>query len=153
VAGRGAAQFALTGAVDRLRALRDPSPEPRALRLGATDPANPYGAALPWPERAEGRRPMRAAGALVILVDGALAAWMGPRARQLVTFLDGVAERKPTEVARDVARLLAREPEVTGRSIVIETVDGAPPDASPMAPALVEAGFLATPSGHIRRPG
>jgi ATP-dependent Lhr-like helicase len=153
VAGRGAAQFALAGAVDRLRALREPGAAPRAVRLAATDPASPYGAALPWPERSEGRRPMRASGALVILVDGALAAWMGPRERQLLTFLDGVTERKPEEVAHEVARLLAREPEISGRSVVLEEVDGGPPDASPIGPALVEAGFLPTPSGYIRRPG
>ena len=59
VEGLGAAQFAVPGAVDRLRALDDPEgrvesrsgPAPRALVLAATDPANPYGAALPWPER------------------------------------------------------------------------------------------------------
>ena len=62
VAGCGAAQFALPGAVDRLRAVRERSGEPAAVVLAATDPANPYGAALPWPDRPEGRRPMRTAG-------------------------------------------------------------------------------------------
>ncbi|HUQ42477.1 MAG TPA: crosslink repair DNA glycosylase YcaQ family protein, partial [Candidatus Limnocylindrales bacterium] len=97
VAGRGAAQFALPGAVDRLRTLREPDEdaEPKVVTLAATDPANPYGAALGWPkhgadesevdateERAERRaqagvrRPMRTAGALVVLIDGALAAWV-----------------------------------------------------------------------------
>ena len=69
VDGLGAAQFALTGAVDRLRAQQREPEQPQALVLAACDPANPYGAALPWPER-EGHRPGRKAGALVVLVDG-----------------------------------------------------------------------------------
>src|SRR5262249_49071337 len=76
VAGLGATQFALPGADDRLRALRDPSDEPRTFVLAATDPGNPYGAAIPWPER-EGARPQRAAGAQVVLRDGVLVAWAG----------------------------------------------------------------------------
>src|SRR5205085_23313 len=62
VAGRGAAQFALPGAVDRLRAMRESGDEPAVVTLAATDPADPYGAALDWPEREKGRKPMRAAG-------------------------------------------------------------------------------------------
>src|SRR5207247_10213866 len=77
VAGLGAAQFAVPSAVDRLRTARQRPEEPHAVVLAATDPANPYGAALAWPERAEGRKPMRTAGALVILVDGRLAGWLG----------------------------------------------------------------------------
>ena len=66
VTGLGGAQFALPGAVDRLRAFRDGVPEgfPGAVVLAATDPANPYGVALAWPET-EGARPQRAAGAFV----------------------------------------------------------------------------------------
>jgi hypothetical protein len=73
--------------------------------------------------------------------------------RVVLTSLDGVPGRPPAEVAQAVGRLLAREPEVAGRPVVVEEVDGGPADAHPMGPALVEAGFLATPSGHIRRPG
>ena len=71
VEGLGAAQFALTGAVDRLRSYSREPEDPVALVLAACDPANPYGAALPWPER-EGHRPGRKPGALVVLVGGAL---------------------------------------------------------------------------------
>jgi ATP-dependent Lhr-like helicase len=148
VAGQGPSQFALAGAVERLRALRDAGGEPRAFRLAATDPANPYGAALPWPERQEGRRPMRAAGALVVLVDGALAAWMSARERQLLTFLDAVPGRDPDTVAREVARALAREPEITGQPILIAEVDGRPIADTPMARPLEQAGFHPTPHGH-----
>ena len=76
VAGLGGSQFAQPGALDRLRALRETSADPRgpdaappAVVLAATDPANPYGAALPWPEGVAGA--MRAAGTHVVLVDGA----------------------------------------------------------------------------------
>src|SRR5206468_8306426 len=72
VAGLGAAQFALPGALDRLRAARDPLAELSVHLLAAADPANPFGAALAWPRRGEDdRRPLqRAAGAYVVLADG-----------------------------------------------------------------------------------
>ena len=97
VAGLGAAQFALPGAVDRLRSDRgdvsgdDPGQghEP-PLVLAATDPAQPYGAALAWPD-SEGR-PARAAGALVVLSSGRLLAWLDRRGHHLVTF-PSAAER------------------------------------------------------------
>ena len=69
IEGLGAAQFALTGAVDRLRSYSREPEDPVALVLAACDPANPYGAAVPWPER-EGHRPGRKPGALVVLVGG-----------------------------------------------------------------------------------
>ncbi|MEA2386753.1 MAG: ATP-dependent helicase Lhr and Lhr-like helicase, partial [Thermoleophilaceae bacterium] len=69
VEGLGGAQFALAGAVERLRGLPQRN-EDEYLILAATDPAQPYGAALPWPKRGEGRRPARTAGAYVLLRDG-----------------------------------------------------------------------------------
>jgi ATP-dependent Lhr-like helicase len=95
VAGLGAAQFALPGAVDRLRSFRDPPPRANAgtggaggepLVLAATDPAQPFGAALPWPEHAEGGRPARTAGAHVVLIDGELAAHLERGGHSVVTF-------------------------------------------------------------------
>jgi ATP-dependent Lhr-like helicase len=82
VAGLGAAQFALPGAVDRLRSFREVGETVHVL--AATDPAQPYGAALPWPE-SEGR-PARAAGAHVVLIDGALGAYLERGAHSVVTF-------------------------------------------------------------------
>src|SRR4029079_19332727 len=81
VDGLGAAQFALAGALDRLRAAREPAPssiERPVHLLAAADPANPYGAALPWPRRNDAdRRPyQRAAGAYVVLVDGTAALYL-----------------------------------------------------------------------------
>src|SRR5207245_6634342 len=69
VAGVGGAQFALGGAVERLRELREAGEDPDTLVLAAADPAQPYGAALPWPKRA-GARAARVAGAYVVLIGG-----------------------------------------------------------------------------------
>ena len=88
IAGQGAAQFALPGAVDRLRTGRDgpdlEAHDPEALVLAAADPAQPYGAALPWPDNPG--RPARVAGAVVVLLAGELAAWLDRRGHVLVTF-------------------------------------------------------------------
>jgi ATP-dependent Lhr-like helicase len=87
VDGLGAAQFALPGAVDRLRAFReeaDADEGPSWLVLAATDPAQPYGASLPWP--ASGGRPQRAAGAHVVLANGEAVAFIERSGRSLLTF-------------------------------------------------------------------
>ncbi|MDP9320252.1 MAG: DEAD/DEAH box helicase [Chloroflexota bacterium] len=151
VAGRGAAQFALPGAVDRLRTLREPGEEHRAVTLAATDPANPYGAALSWPERETGRKPMRVAGSLVILVDGALAAYVAKDEHSVLTFIDG----EESDVARTravVARSLAAEAVPERRDpLFIEEIDGAPVDESALAEPLRAAGFVRTPRGYLLR--
>ena len=151
VAGRGAAQFALPGAVDRLRSLREPGEEPTVVTLAATDPANPYGAALDWPERETGRKPMRVAGALVILVDGALAAYVARDEHSVLTFGDG-EERELARTRAAVARALAAEA-VPGRRdpLFIEEIDGAPVDESTLAEPLRVAGFSRTPRGYLLR--
>src|SRR5437667_2581113 len=150
VAGCGAAQFALPGAVDRLRAVRERPEEPHATVLAATDPANPYGAALSWPERPEGRKPMRTAGALVVLVDGRLAGWLGRGEEQLLTFVADEADAEPTRKA--LATALAAEVGPDRRTtLFIQSVDGAPVDESPISDALREAGFARTPRGYLRR--
>ena len=85
VAGLGGAQFAEPGAVDLLRAERDPSATPAVVTLAATDPANPYGALVEWP--AWGGSPLKAsrvAGARVVLVDGHAVCWIGRGDRQLL---------------------------------------------------------------------
>ena len=150
VAGLGAAQFAMPGAVDRLRAARERPAEPHAVVLAATDPANPYGAALSWPERPEGRKPMRTAGAVVVLVDGRLAGWLGRGEEQLLTFVGDEADADATHRALGTA--LAREVGPDRRTtLFIQSVDGAPVDESPIADALREAGFARTPRGYLRR--
>ncbi len=152
VAGRGATQFALPVAVERLRAVREASEDPVVTQLGATDPANPYGAALPWPERADlARRPMRVAGASVILVDGALVAWVAKGERELITF-EGPAERDPDLVRDLVAKRLASLIQGGRRRVLyVETVDGSEARASVMAGAFRANGFVDTAQGFLRR--
>jgi len=151
VAGRGAAQFALPGAVDRLRTLREPGEEPAVITLAATDPANPYGAALSWPERAEGRKAARVAGSLVILVDGALAACVARDEHSVLTFIDG-EERDMARTRAAVARALAAEAVPERRDpLFIEEIDGAPVDESALAEPLRAAGFVRTPRGYLLR--
>ena len=91
VAGVGATQFALPAALDLLRSLRELPEEAEVVALAATDPANPYGTTLPWPgaaaENDGARRTTRSVGSLVILVNGALGAYISRGARQLQVFL------------------------------------------------------------------
>ncbi len=152
VAGLGAAQFALPGADDRLRSLRDApgDEESRTLVLAATDPANPYGAAIGWPE-GEGARPQRAAGAQVILHDGRLVGWLSRADRNLLTFLpESEPERSETAavIAAALASLVA-----SGRrhGLLVARVDGDDPARSPLARFLTEAGFLAGSRGYLKR--
>lgn len=151
VAGLGATQFALPGAEERLRALREvpagPAPSP-ALVLAATDPANPYGATLPWP--AQGAvRPQRAAGAEVVLRDGRLIGWLAHGA--LATFL-APDEPERGHDARALARALAgRLDERARRAVLVERIDGAEARASPLAPHFAEAGFSSGQRGLLAR--
>jgi ATP-dependent helicase Lhr and Lhr-like helicase len=151
VDGLGAAQFALPGAVDRLRAearpadTRDPSP---ALVLAATDPANPYGAALPWPvappsdDGRRGHQAARKAGALVVLVDGDCVIYVERGGRTLLSFSDDAAVLQP---AADALALAVRDGAL-GR-LQVERADGAPIVSSPLGDALEAAGFRPTPRG------
>jgi ATP-dependent helicase Lhr and Lhr-like helicase len=150
----GGAQFAVASTVDRLRGYLDgidpERPEYRAVVLAAADPANPYGAALPWPSRAPeddgGARPGRKAGALVVLVDGELVWFVERGGRSLLSFRDD------PEANRAAGAGLA-ELVTTGRvsSILVERINGAPvlgPDVSaPAVSALSDAGFARTPRG------
>ncbi|HVJ94769.1 MAG TPA: hypothetical protein VM580_33510, partial [Labilithrix sp.] len=147
VAGRGATQFALPGAEERLRApLRDDDDERggRTLVLAATDPANPWGSLLPWPD-ANGRTAQRAPGARVVLVAGRLIAWLSRGGHHVATFF---AEQEPA-ASHDAAALarclheLATIPRFEGpRSTMIATVDGVPAPESPIAAVLAEHGFV-----------
>ncbi|MDN3353541.1 ATP-dependent helicase [Actinomadura sp. DC4] len=143
VEGLGAAQFALPGAVDRLRAT-ERTDAGRALVLAATDPANPYGAALPWPERpgeaASGHKPGRKAGALVVLVEGELVVYVERGGKTLLSW--GETDLQP---AVDALALAVREGAL-GR-LTVERADGGAIVDSPMAAALEAAGFHPTPRG------
>ncbi|HEU4900301.1 MAG TPA: DEAD/DEAH box helicase, partial [Actinomycetota bacterium] len=150
VDGLGGAQFAVPGAVDRLRALTDPPSSPQTQVLAAADPANPYGAALAWPERTAagstgerpGHRPGRKAGAVVILVDGDLVLYVERGGRTLLTFTDD-----PDRLARAADALaLAVRDGALGR-LAVEKADGETVFDSPLARALTEAGFRPTARG------
>ena len=142
VEGLGGAQFALPGAVDRMRALVDPPSESATQVLAATDPANPYGAALPWPERDGGHKAGRKAGALVVLVDGNLALYVEKGGRTLLSYRDDPEEMRP---AVDALALAAREG-ILGR-LTVQKADGEAIEDSPFADALLHAGFRLTSRG------
>jgi ATP-dependent helicase Lhr and Lhr-like helicase len=150
VAGLGAAQFALPGAVDRLRALangpdrRTEDGAPRAVVLAATDPANPYGAALSWPEREAtgGHRPGRKAGALVVLVDGELVVYVERGGRTVLSFTEDPGVLQP---GVDALALAIRDGHLGKLSV--ETADGEQVRHTAFGDALAKAGFHATPRG------
>ena len=185
VEGLGAAQFALPGAVDRLRALAgdlitpetatpldtppatprpgpartewdgpaswNQAPGPKApaaapVVLAAADPAQPYGAALPWPQRPDdsptGHKPGRKAGALVILAGGALALYVERGGKSLLSWTDDPALLEPCAAALAAA---VRDGAL-GR-ITVERADGETVRDTPLARALQSAGFRPTPRG------
>ncbi len=140
VAGLGGAQFAVPGAVDRLRELREPKPEPEVVVLAATDPANAYGIAVPWPAKG----PQRAAGAYVVLIDGLPSLYLEKGGRSLVALraFDGSWEPYAVDaVAGMVGEEHERDRHVRFRRLVLETV---PPE---LDPALRARGFVPTPKG------
>ncbi|MGE0448155.1 MAG: DEAD/DEAH box helicase [Vicinamibacterales bacterium] len=158
VAGLGASQFALPGALDLLRSLRDSESEPSVVAMAAADPANPYGAALRWPAARlgteTGRGPSRTTGATVVLLDGQLVAYLARGDRQLLTWLPDV-EPARTHALRAIARTLADRAHSGGdepRGLLLEEIDGTPATSHPLAPFLVDAGLAAGASGiHMAR--
>jgi ATP-dependent Lhr-like helicase len=160
IAGLGATQFALAGALDLLRSLKDVGEEPEVVMIAATDPANPYGAALKWSAVQEGRGATRTVGATAVLVDGALVAYLSRGDRQLLTWLPD-SEPLRSHAARGVAGSLIARARMGGeqpRGMLIEDIDGAAPALHFLAPFLAEAGFLSgalgfqsTRSPHLER--
>ncbi|MFG2289869.1 DEAD/DEAH box helicase [Streptomyces sp. NPDC048595] len=172
VEGLGAAQFAMDGAVDRLRAVssqreragdvedvlpgrsRGPSgggPQ-RAVVLAAADPANAYGAALPWPDPPEGstHKPGRKAGSLVVLVDGELTLYMERGGKTLLAWPLG---HDPAQASTDPRLRLAVEALVDAAragavgTLTTERINGTAALTSPFAATLESAGFHPTPRG------
>jgi ATP-dependent Lhr-like helicase len=150
VAGLGAAQFAMTSAVDMLRSLRAVPENSDTVHLAASDPANPYGAVLPWPD---GGSMARAAGASVILIDGELAAFLR-RKNPGITVLLPDDEPDRSRVARELARMLARvahrwQGRRTG--LLIGEINDAPARDHFLAGFLEDAGFVVSPLGFQMR--
>jgi ATP-dependent Lhr-like helicase len=166
VAGLGATQFALPAAVDLLRQLRTAPPDekPEFVQLAATDPANPYGSVLKWPdlpvaeEDAETapRLLTRAAYAEVILRNGQLVVWLRRGNPNLLVFLPA-EEPERSQTASGLAHFLcARGQErlrgASHQGVLITTMNGQPVAAHPMARFLMDAGFHPGPLGmHLRR--
>jgi ATP-dependent Lhr-like helicase len=164
VEGLGAAQFALPGAVDRMRALADtaraagtidpwdtglnarPSGQAPVVVLAAADPANAYGAALPWPvrpgEAPGGHRPGRKAGALVVLAAGELVLYVERGGKTLLSWTSEPALLDPAAAALAAAVRAG----ALGR-LTVERADGGGVYDSPLARALESAGFRPTPRG------
>jgi ATP-dependent Lhr-like helicase len=168
VEGLGAAQFAMDGAVDRLRAIstaqdresggrekvpwkdgdgrreRERQARARTVVLAAADPANVYGAALPWPEQPAGvtHRPGRKAGAVVVLVDGELALYVERGGKTLLAWPE---DEEPLQAAADALALAVRGGAL-GR-LTVERTNGEPALTSALGRALEAAGFHATPRG------
>lgn len=152
----GAAQFSTSATVDRLRShTRDDDgvrrEGPQALALAATDPANPYGAALAWPSlpvpvgastTATGHRPGRKAGAVVVLVDGALVLYVERGGKTVLCFDAAEAVLAVAAPALVGALRIARVEKLS-----MQKVNGAPILDTPLARALVAAGFGTLPSG------
>jgi ATP-dependent Lhr-like helicase len=157
VAGLGAAQFALPAALDLLRSMRETPETPRTAVLAATDPGNPYGAIVKWPEDSApdaGRGPTRSVGGKVILVDGAAAAYLRRGERELLLFLPG-SEPSRSRVAREVARMLlhlAMAREAGRQGMLIVEINGEPAASHAIARVFVEEGFLAGAMGLQVRP-
>ena len=141
VAGLGGAQFAMPGAVERLRDLREapPGEDPRAVVLGAADPAQPYGAAVPWPRREGGRSPSRVFGAQVALLDGVPRLYLERGGRSILTFGDA----DPVSLAPALQALATWILADRRRRAAVERVDGEPVFGSPLEAPLADAGFRA----------
>src|SRR5207342_1809915 len=149
VEGLGGAQFALPGAVERLRELRaaQRGEDPEVLVLAAADPAQPYGAAVPWPRRS-GARAARVAGAWVVLLDGEAALFVERRGRSLVPLRDPDPEWLEPALAALVAHVRAGG----AKRLAVERFDGTAVAESDAMQLLVEAGFLAGPRRAVLRP-
>jgi ATP-dependent Lhr-like helicase len=149
VAGLGGAQFARPGADERLRA--KPDADDKAVVLAATDPANPYGAALPWP--ASEARLQRSVGALVVLHAGRLIAYLGRSDRALITFLPELEPERGQSVHALAGALVALVGPGQRRYLMISSIDEAEARGSPLAPALIGAGFTSAATGLVARRG
>jgi len=140
VAGLGAAQFALPGAVERLRDMRDAATG--VLVLAATDPASPYGASLSWPGSAG--RPSRSAGAFVVLTDGRPVAYLERGGRSILVF-DDEADGQWIEALGELVD------KGRFRKLEIAKIDGVPAGEHPLRDSFLEAGFVEGYRGLVRR--
>ena len=142
VEGLGGAQFALPVAVERLRDVRDQASGGGCVVLASVDPANPFGATVPWPEMA--RRPVRAVGTWVVLVEGRLALYVERGGRGLLTTDPDLLEPGIETLAG-----LVRHGRV--RRLAVERVDGEPVGGTRAERLLIAGGFLQAPRRVVLR--
>jgi ATP-dependent Lhr-like helicase len=149
VEGLGGAQFALPGAVERLRSQRADEETPPIV-LAATDPAQPYGAALPWPKRDEkdaptgpaaSRRPQRVAGAYVVLAGAEPVVYVERGGKGIAVLVDD-DDLRVRPALESLARFVTSG---RGRKLSLERVDGEPVVGSRWEAQLIELGFRAGP--------
>jgi ATP-dependent helicase Lhr and Lhr-like helicase len=163
IAGLGATQFAMPAALDLVRSLRDTPERAEVVHLAATDPANPYGTVLKWPtleseevnvsESTTERMLARAVGASVVLVNGALAAYLRRRNPELLVFLPP-DEPERSAVARALAERLAQIAlalQKQKKGLLIGSINGISAGRHFLAPFLEKAGFVATAMGFQMR--
>ncbi|MBA2361006.1 MAG: DEAD/DEAH box helicase [Actinobacteria bacterium] len=149
VEGLGGAQFALGGAVERIRELRPKEDEAlEALVLAAADPAQPYGAALAWPKRS-GSRAARVAGAYVVLLGGEAALYVERGGKTLVPLRDPDPDWLRPVLAALVEHVKGQR---GAKRLAVERFDGEPVGETDAMPLLVEAGFVAGPRRAVLRP-
>ena len=152
VKGLGGAQFAIPGAVDQLRNLeerrRRDDRNPIAITFATTDPANPYGAALPWPQLdAKGALPKRNPGSLITLLDGRPAFYLERGGKTALAF-PGFNEQQRAAVMNSLVQTARRGDLAT---FTIEKVNGVPVRESEWVTALLDAGFSELPRGFTLR--
>ncbi|MAE95696.1 MAG: DEAD/DEAH box helicase [Deltaproteobacteria bacterium] len=142
VEGYGGAQFAFAGAVDRLRAARQFGDEPIVHLLAACDPANPFGAQVPWPTpTCDQARPRRAAGARVVVVDGELVLFLDRSGRRLWSFPIADETRRDDVLDRALRALRRLFEDRTRPALRLEEIDGGPATQWPDAQRLLQVGF------------
>jgi ATP-dependent Lhr-like helicase len=146
VDGRGGAQFALPGAIERLRDAREAPIEPIYTVLATTDPANLYGATLPWPRRSAGRA-ARASGAYVVLRDGEPELYVERGGRSLLTLSDAALENPGPALAALADEVRKGRP----KRLAVERLDAESVLASASVPAFLAAGFEAGPRRLVLR--
>jgi ATP-dependent Lhr-like helicase len=145
VEGLGGAQFALPAAIERLRGLRADEPA-GALVLAATDPANPFGASLPWPKRDDKRRPSRVPGAYLVTLDAEPSLYVERGGKGVITLRDPLEDGTPAPWLAEALEALAEHVR-RGRlkRLALERFDGDPVVGSAFEDLLVEIGFRLGP--------
>ncbi len=145
VEGLGGRQYAWAGAVDRLRASASPGERRVIVALPAVDPANPWGAVMPWPEATGGARAARRGGASVVLVDGAPVLHVEPRGGKIITFAGAAPDAVAAALTQGLPALVAAQ----RKPLTVESIDGTRSLVSPHGALLDRTGFRRDYKGYV----